>query len=193
MKTKLTFPAIVLLAITIVFAYCTKEGPAGPAGPQGAQGATGSTGAAGAQGPQGPAGTANVIYSNWIDVTYQGSDSTGWSAEIPATQLVDSIIDKGEIKVYWNIGSDSTNDQFVVALPIFDATLANQIITINNYFSPQTILLLSNLNLSSFTRGNFHHFRYRYILIPGGTAAGRAANIDWKNYEQVKKYLRLKD
>jgi hypothetical protein len=35
--------------------------------------------------------------------------------------------------------------------------------------------------------------QYRYILIPGGAEARKAAGIDWNDYKQVKAYLHLKD
>src|SRR4051812_48308804 len=61
-----------LIAVTLLFAYC-KKGDTGPAGPAGANGAAGTPGAAGPTGPQGAkgdTGTANVIYSQWLDVAY---------------------------------------------------------------------------------------------------------------------------
>lgn len=199
MKQKLfTIPSILLLAITILFASCSKEGPAGatgPAGPAGPQGPTGAAGATGLPGAPGAPGTANVIYSDWLNVTFSGSDSTGWGADIPAPKLVDSILNRGEVKIYWNVGSDSTNDQLIVPLPVIDFFLTggNGFVTVNSYFSNQTISLLSNLDLSSFTLRTFHYSQFRYILIPGGKAARLASGIDWNDYKQVKKYLKLND
>jgi len=51
---KKLFPAA--LAVTLLFASCSKEGPAGPEGPQGNTGAAGLQGPAGANGAPGPAG-----------------------------------------------------------------------------------------------------------------------------------------
>lgn len=185
-----------LLAVPLFFASCSKTGPTGPAGPAGTVGPTGAAGAAGIQGAQGAPGTANVIYSAWIDtVTYSGTDSTGWFAGIEAPQLVDSILNQGEIKVYLNYGSDSANDQFITPLPTVDLLLFGRDVYINPYFSPQFITFVATANVSSFTVNSYHHFRYRYILIPGGTAAGRNSkgSINWNNYTEVKQYLGLKD
>ncbi len=51
-------------------------------------------------------GSANVIYSPWIDVTFNAVD-TFFEAAIDAPKIVDSIIEKGEVKVYWNINTSS--------------------------------------------------------------------------------------
>ena len=199
MKLNLNIAFCLLLALPLFFASCSKQGPAGatgPVGPQGTAGSAGAAGTAGATGSQGAPGTANVIYSAWIDtVIYSGSDSTGWFAGIDAPQLVDSILNKGEIKVYLNYGSDSANAELIAPLPTVDLFVFGFSLYINPYFSSQFITLASTSDASSFTLRTFHHFRYRYILIPGGTAAGRNPKgaINWNNYAEVKKYLGLKD
>jgi hypothetical protein len=197
MKQKLfSFNCTLFLAVALLFASCAKEGPAGATGatgPAGPAGPTGPGGAPGTPGAPGAPGTANVYYSAWADVNFEGSDSTGYSAEIAAPKLVDSILNRGEIKVYWNAASDSTNSQFVIPLPVFDLFLFGDLVTMNPYFSNQTITLAANYNLSSYTLRNYHYGQFRYILIPGGRAARIASGIDWNDYAQVKKYLRLKD
>ena len=197
MKLKIfAIPYCLVIAALLIFSSC-KKGDTGPAGPAGPAGAQGPAGAAGLPGAAGPAGTANVIYSEWLDVTFDGSDTTGWAAEIDAPKLVDSILNKGEIKVFWNIGSDSTGSQFITPLPITDFFLSStDIVTVSTFFSPQSILILSNLDLSSFVDNGNNYFQFRYVLIPGGTA-GRTApggkTIDWNNYKEVQAYLGLKD
>jgi hypothetical protein len=197
MKQKiLSIPCILFLGISLIISSCAKKGDTGPAGatgPQGPAGPTGSTGATGAQ------GTANVIYSPWLDVTFSGSDSTGWQAQIAAPKLVDSILNKGEVKVYFNAGSDSANSQIVLSLPLTEPFLFNVPGTINTYITSQLIVLFSDNDVSSFTDNGNHYFQYRYILVPGGTTAlpvsvnGTKKTINWNDYNQVKAYLGLKD
>jgi hypothetical protein len=194
MKLKFSTPFYLLIALALFIVSCAKTGPTGPAGATGPQGPAGPAGPAGAPGAQGNPGTANVIYSDWIDtVTFRGTDSTGWVAGISAPQLVDSILNRGEIKVYLNYGSDSADNQFITPLPVTDIFVLGAYI--NPYFSPQYITLAATTDASSFTLRTYHYFRYRYILIPGGTAAGRkpTGGINWNNYAEVKKYLGLKD
>ena len=191
-QSSFSVPSVLLLAIAFLVASCSKTGSTGPAGPAGPQGATGATGATGV------AGSANVIYSPWLNVTFTGTDSTGWSASIAAPKLVDSILNKGEIKVYFNAGSDSTSGQVVLALPIYEPFLIGAII--NPYYTSQMITLIASGNVSSFTIRTYHYFQYRYVLIPGGITAlpvaangTKATSINWNDYNQVKKYLNLKN
>jgi hypothetical protein len=204
MKFNFSAPFYLLLAVPLFFASCSKEGPAGAQGPAGPAGPTGAAGAAGAQGAQGDPGTANVIYSTWLDVTFQPDtatnastgmlDTLGYSAEIPAPQLVDSILNQGDVKVYWNAGSSTdTSYSLVLALP-FNDLLRSGILT-NVYFSRNIISLYANADLTTYTQSGNNYSQFRYILIPGGTPAGRNATgtINWNNYAEVKKYLGLKD
>jgi hypothetical protein len=208
MKQKIfSIPFTLLIAIASIITSCSKEGPAGatgPAGPTGAQGPAGPAGAPGAPGAPGTVGTANVIYSEWADVVYEpaNADSSLWVAEIAAPRLVDSILNRGEIKVYLNAGSDSTGDQFVVTLPIYDPIIIGALIT--PYYSPATITLVATGDVGSFAQNGNKYFQYRYILIPGGTAAGRGTNngtgigngiksVNWNDYKQAKAFLGLKD
>ena len=193
MKRKFfTISCSVVLAAALVFTGCAKQGPVGPAGATGATGAAGPTGATGTTGATGATGTANVMYSSWLNVTFQGTDTTGYLGVINAPQLVDSIINKGEIKVYFNIGSDSADNQLVLPLPIVDIALTGY--TINPYFQPLKINIISQGDFSSYVLRTYHHFQYRYVIIPGGKAIGRYANgIDWNDYQAVKKYLKLPD
>src|SRR5687768_7164583 len=80
------------------------------------------------KGDQGPTGTANVIYSDWIDVTFDSSTQStyiAWQASITASKLTTDIVSKGQMQVYVNIGP--TDQPNVVAAsdvgvaPIFTA------------------------------------------------------------------------
>ena len=189
-KSSLTFLASLVL-ITFIFTQCQKGdvGPAGPAGPTGPAGATGSTG------PKGDTGTANVIYSAWLDVTYSpetdtNGDTLDFVAHITANKLTQAILDRGEMKVYMNWGTQATPD--VAPLPILDPFFTGVII--NPEFLLQKIDLYSNFNASTFTDAGLKYLQYRYILIPG-SVAGRLSKpaVDWNNYNEVKAYLGLTD
>ena len=195
-KSSLTLLASLVL-ITFIFTQCQKGdvGPAGPAGPTGPAGATGSTG------PKGDTGTANVIYSPWLDVTYGAGDTVHnndgtidtvlWVASITANKLTQAILDKGEIKVYFNWGTQANPD--ISPLPLLDPFFTGGLI-INPEFLLQRIDLYSNGNARTYTDAGQKHFQYRYILIPG-SVAGRLAKpaVDWNNYNAVKAYLGLTD
>ncbi len=175
----------------MLLASCKK----GDTGPAGAQGPAGPPGTPGTPGTIGPIGTANVIYTDWFDLAYNAEvDPVKFIANIPAPKLVDSIISKGEIKVYLNSGSPTLPD--VVPLPYYDPFYFTPAAVINPTFLPGKIILTSNRNMGTFNQDGEKRFQYRYILIPGATA-GRAAQggktIDWNNYKEVQAYLGLKD
>ena len=187
-KLTLQITAIAFVAVSALLTSCSKEGPTGPAG---AQGTAGPSGAQGPTGPKGDAGTANVIYSEWKDVSF---DENGLGI-LQAPGLSNEILNSGAVKVYWNLFTK--DDPFIVSLPcsvipsiLFDVDDKAPDIVINPYLSKDTIALISNYNVSS-EQGIS---QFRYILIPGGTPAARkASGINWNNYAEVKKYLNLKD
>jgi len=175
------FTCCFVAAFLLIAAACSKTGPTGATGPAGPAGPTGATGATGAAGP---AGTANVIYSDWttlnfaVDTQHVGAviDTVGSHYSWTVAKLTADILNKGEIKVYINLGTTAAPD--VVPIPYFDGQ-----IILNDEFSLNTIFMYSNVYVSGIP--------FRYILIPGGTGARSA--IDWNNYAEVKKYLNLKD
>ena len=189
MKQKIfTMPCYLIIVVSMLVASCKKgdTGPAGPAGP------------AGAPGPTGTAGTANVIYSGWFNLDYnaetENGDTVRFVANIQAPKLVDSILSKGEIKVYFNFRTPSNPD--VIPLPYFDPLYNDPPVVINPDYFPGLIVLTSNYNMGTFDENGEKRFQYRYILIPGGTAARNAPGgkaIDWNNYKEVQAYLGLRD
>ena len=159
MKPKLlNISSTLILAIMLVFTSCSKDGPAGPAGaagPAGPQGPAGAAGAPGTPGTPGAPGAANVIYSAWLNVTFSpNSDNSLWVGTVSAPRLVDSILNRGEIKVYLNAGSDSVGGQFVVPLPIYDPFLVGAIV--NPYFQRQTITVAASDDVGSFKIRNYN-------------------------------------
>jgi len=190
---------ILFLAVTLLFTHCKKgdTGPAGAAGPQGPQGEQGQTGATGAQGPKGDTGTANVIYSNWLDVTYTADtnlngttiDTLGYYANITASKLDSSILTKGEIKVYLNLNTSS--DPVVVPLPYFDV---QTLISINPTFVVNDIFLYSDVDASTYTQDGSKYLQYRYILVPGSVPGDLIVKPpNWNNYKEVQAYFGIKD
>lgn len=152
-----------------------KKGDAGPAGPEGPKG------------DSGVAGNAGIIYSGWLDATFDiNASGTGYEVEIPAAKITDDILNKGEVKVYtqyYDNGNLTT-----LALPFFNGSYI-----LNVELFKGGIRLYSNADFSSGTdEDGKPSGQYRYVIIPGGQSA-RKAQIDWNNYEQVKTYLGLKD
>jgi hypothetical protein len=174
------FLSLVLLATSCQKGDTGPEGPQGPAGP------------AGPQGPKGDTGVANVIYSAWLDVTYQPItdtvagvvDTVSWFTLIPAPKLSLDILNKGDVKVYINV--DIPGDPAIFPLPYFDGE-----VIINPLYYLNTIQLVSNFPANTTGTGANKRRQYRYVLIPGGAAA--RSNINWSDYKDVQAKLGLQD
>lgn len=177
-KKTWVFPLIIVMAVGL-FTACQKEGSVGAAGPAGPAGPTG---------PAGPVGSANVIYSDWLDVVFSPNiDSSNWNAQIPAPKLDNEMLTQGEIRVYINFNSAA--DPVVFPLPYFDGQ-----VIINPVFYTDTIGLISTANASTQAdSAGVKYLQYRYVLIPGGALATKPDNINLDNYADVKKYLKLKN
>lgn len=205
------FRLLSLLALSIAFiaVSCTKEGPEGPAGATGAQGPTGATGPTGPTGPQGPTGpagptgptgpqgpigTANVIYSPWTDfvagtwgaaVNEFGKTVRNYGAAAPGVTA--SIITSGVVLVYWRDAGLPNPQQ----MPSISYNITQPV---NQYLG--FALLTGQIQIKFFNIDNTNDpgtfsgagNSYRYIIIPGGVAGGRTANVGGTNYtaEQLK-------
>lgn len=178
-----------LLAFSISFTSCTKEGPQGPQGDQGPQGQKGDKGD---PGQKGDPGNSNVIYSAWMDVAYNNNGV----ATITAPKLTADILNKGIIKVYLNLDTDE--DPFIVALPctipasfLFQDPAGMADAYVDVFFSTGQIFLTSNYDLTSPGDGSF---RVRYVLEPGTTNARKISpGLDWEDYKAVKQHFNLPD
>lgn len=175
-----------VLAIALTVTAC-KKGDTGPQGEKGDKGDPGATGNNGPKGDKGDPGTANVFYSPWLDLTFTHDVTDDYYYHlINEAKITDEVLSSGEIKVYLNFGSPE--EKLVIPLPYFG--FAN----IQTFYGESTIEIDANADVSSFTdTQNKKRFQYRYIIIPGGTALRSSTNINWNNYEEVKKHLGLKD
>ncbi len=196
MKKNLLSIACCILIATMLFTSCSKEGPAGATGATGAAGPAGPTGPAGVPGAPGAPGTANVIYSEWLDVafgidtiiTINGVKDTTYIGGFNVPKLSNDILTKGEIKVYWNINTAAA--PVIIPLPFVSARNGSYI---QPLFGLQAIELdaSDNFGTYTFTGSTTKYSQFRYILIPG-SVTGRSM-VDLNNYEAVKEYYHIPD
>lgn len=151
----------------------------------------------GDDGAKGDTGTANVMYSPWLDVTFEpdtdaNGDTVIWYGTIDAPKITKAILDSGSVKVYFNVNTAA--EPAVFPLPISDFYSFAFITQLGVYFQVGKIEMYCDLDASSFTTttGNQKAWQYRYIIIPGGVPTGRSA-INWNNYEAVKTYYNIPD
>ena len=174
-----------LLAAAVLIGACKKGDP----GPAGEKGDKGDTGAQGATGGKGDAGTANVLYSDWLDLGFSQDQTSGvFFAQITEAKVTEDLLSKGEIKVFINLGTAA--QKVVVPLPFVSGD-----VQITPAYAVGVIELDANVNASTATdQTTGSKFRqYRYVLIPGGAHVRMNKQINWNNYEEVKNYLGLKD
>jgi hypothetical protein len=195
---------LMLSAIAMLFASsCGKNGAVGPQGAQGPIGVTGPTGPTGSTGATGATGSANVIYSAWTTpATYKKDTVFGawhFDANIAATKITQTILDKGTVIVYGKLDGYVTSiwpTAQVAALPIVityvdgstdDIDTWSALVTLGNI----KIDLVSSLNAYG-SISNAHQFRY--VIIPGAAlTAAINQHINLKDYNQVKQAFNLKD
>ncbi len=160
-----------LVAILFVFAWSCKQGDVGPKGDTGATGAAGAAGATGPAGATGATGTANVIYSDWANVTFTGS-GTSWSGKITAPKITQDILDKGVVLTYFKFGTQVYSGEYQ-----------------NGTAGIYVFTTLGTINLQSTFAANYP---WRYVIIPGGVGA-RLQNLKSMSYEEVKAMYNLPD
>ena len=157
-------------------------GPSGSAGTNGAKGITGDKGIADAKG---------MISSDWIAV--KGTDwraataANSYFVAYTAPSLTVDIVNKGMIYVFIKTEGIEGTD----ALPLVNASTGRRfyaLIGLSN--NAPSIQSYQNVTPPSSTLSTTTNVSFRYVAVPAGA---RMSNIDWTNYEEVKKALNWKD
>lgn len=142
-------------------------------------------------GPKGDTGIANMTYSAWLDVPqFQAVTNTAgdtiyyFKQSISAPGITDSILHKGDVRVYVNVGTAAAPT--VLLLPYGYSILV--------LLSKGQINFQADDDYSTYTVGGQKYWQYRYIISKGTIPGGRSANsLDWSNYNEVKKALNIPD
>lgn len=183
---------LVLLAFSLALMSC--EGPAGPEGPQGAQGPEGTQGP---EGPEGPEGTANVIYSSWTEF-----DSSNWGSLISlygadykeyvvqAPEITDEVKSQGIVMVYLSFVCCDEVEPLPV---VYDNSKRLRY----EYDASEIQFEYSNYPDAAGDPGTIGSGNeYRYVIIPGGTAAKQKLSkekLTKMSYQEVKQLFNIKD
>lgn len=161
------------------------EGPAGPEGPQGQQGPQGEQGL---QGPMGEEGTANVIYSDWLDIDWDQDGTNSKAMFITEPLITDELIENGTILMF--IRSQLGN--VVFPLPYINSG-DYLYFAVGNEPGVLVGILFAADSMDGSSVGSYSENQIRYILIPGGVQNKVAKTIDFKNYNQVAKIFNIRD
>ena len=180
-----------LIAALFVTACEGPEGPAGPAGPAGSAGAgtTGATGPAGPAGTVGATGTAGPVgatgSANVIQVSFATDFAPTASKDFtfPAAITTD-MLEKSVVMVYLKTSNNATNWYQIPGL-IMSSDDFRYIL----FPASRQIRILRQTGTGVTTITNT-----RVLIIPAAILlTGRAASIDWSDYQLVKETFHLPD
>ena len=141
-------------------------------------------------------GTANVLYSSWIDVSWDGGGAYGRYMRISESRVTEEFLNKGAIQMYMKqVGSSGYS---ISPLSIIDADhelfFSAALSTDPQQPFNGIILQLDHISGLSIEQSAIDYFadqQVRYVLIPGGASLNKTSKdipIDLDDYEQVKKY-----
>lgn len=175
---------IYFIAITFFFAFASIACE-GPAGPDGAQGPQGEQGPEGPQGPQGETGTANVIYSEWMDIEWNLIDTESVkSLRIEEENLTEEFRGSGVVVAYAMNTSES-----IFQLPMISSMAEWRFY---HWFRGEFITFeLESFDFSPVPE-EIGNWQIRYILIPGGVPAKMSKDF-FEDYNAVKEYFGIPD
>lgn len=171
MKKLNQIAGIIAVALTVTISSCkkTETGPVGP---------------------KGDAGTANVIYSDWVNTnpwqtstTSTGDGKSTFYFDIPNSQLSQDQLDKASVMVYAKFINDPDGTDAVKGLPSIYYNLGGA----TTQYRFQYALSLTGIRVicdvlpaGSPSANN----KVRYVIIPGGVAAGAVVKTD-NSYEAI--------
>ena len=178
----------ILLILTLFsFFFACQKGEQGDIGPAGAKGIAGVTGDKGEVGINNSKG---MLVSPWVEVKaaeWQAFGSNAFRVAFTLPALTTDIANKGNVYFYMQPAGAS----FVYPMPYSEgngAKFFGNLVNVNNtqglYLYYGFIPALGSFKLTT-------DYKFRLVIIPA--AARITTQIDWGNYESVKKYLDLKD
>ncbi|MFD2908749.1 hypothetical protein ACFSX9_08360 [Flavobacterium ardleyense] len=190
MKTKAKFLVYGMMALALLITSCSSDGETGPAGSNGTNGTDGAD------------GVANVYFSDKFFPDWNEVDEVR-SKRMKITNPNFSKVSQGGVAVfvYW-----STNNGTTYVLPYTQYNNDGTVRSTKSYLlrgGDQLFLDIKKFGadfLPNETEGKIGtaiHNQIRYIIVPSGTLMGRSqgseSNLDYSNFEEVKKYYNISE
>lgn len=190
MNTK--YYLILTTILVVCFAISACEGSEGPTGPQGPQGIQGPEGTQGIQGPQGEEGTANVIYSDWLDLDWNLVDEPDFKVMIIEDENTSGDFrDSGALIMYYKI-VDSEGTTGIFLMPVIDTqTRFDYFLVVNEEAGIDGMAVRYYRDSGSDPLPELDG-QIRYILLPGGIPAKMQSNF-FNDYAAVREYFGILD
>lgn len=176
--------------LSLLILACSKgeQGDVGPVGATGAKGLTGDKGEIGISNSKG------MLISSWFEAkptdwlpTSNTASNNKYYLIRNISALTKDVVSKGGAYMYVQL----SNSTAVYPLPysVFTPTAFHLSCVINNLgTTPGFQFNIDTVRLNGKVTDNY---KFRVVIIP--TAARMSADVDWSNYEEVKKYLNLND
>ena len=185
MKSKKIILKLLLFAIFFSVAAC--KAPVGDIGPQGAAGAIGDKGDKGAIGDK---GSFSGFVSAWTEIKPAQWKLSGTKAIFTQTDanLTQAILDQGLILAYYR---PLPEDESSAVISLADETNTYLFTHKTNVGSLDYELTFKSSRVINPDLEDWN-IKVRYIIVPPAKA-GRLAQVNWKDYNEVKKILNLND
>lgn len=182
--TKLLFNSLLFASLLSIFSC---KAPVGDLGPQGAAGAVGDKGD---KGPTGDKGAFSGIASAWSEIKPAQWKLTGTKAVFTQTDanLTQAMLDQALILAYYR---PLPEDESSAVISLADETNTYLFTFKANVGSLDYELNFKRTDLVNPNLEDWN-IKTRYIIVPPAKA-GRLANVNWKDYNEVKRILNLKD
>lgn len=177
---------IIVFALLGSLSALSCEGPTGSDGPAGPQGEPGP------QGPKGDEGTANVIFSDWMDIVWNTADSpTNRAMYIEEPRVLGDFMDNGTLIIYLKQSNPSLG-VVVLSLPYLQGTSYFYSVIADLPADDIAGILVIVRSTDGSTVTDAEGVQLRYVLVPGGIPAKMPPDF-WKDYEAVSSYYGIPD
>lgn len=187
MKPKIFNYLFLTIAIGFATIACTPE--------------DGRDGIDGEQGPRGEDGTVNVMYSDWMPISWNTqNDPTFKVMSIEEPLITQEFIDSGGMVFMYLrlITPGPVVGVFPLPIILGNDYLWFYYLTTANFSGFQ--MIADSIDNITPVNNNYvgQEYSIRYVVIPGGISLGRNAQPDWEkvdknNYEEVAAFLGIQD
>lgn len=177
MKTIKKLSMLLLLSSTLINFSCTKEGPAGPQGSPGPTGPRGSDGNANVKSV-----TINVASGNWI------LSGNTYYFDSYISEITTDIINSGSVQIFM----ESTSSTGVwLTMPWIEYINSSIFSTYNfNHSWGKVRIFKVDSDITPPSNPGVRKFK---VIVISSSARILNPNVDYTNYNEVKKTFNLKD
>jgi hypothetical protein len=191
MKATIKTLLVMCTLIVVIITSCKKEaGPTGPKGDPGTNGSQGTSGINGTNGTNGTNGVANIsswtlttVPSNWVHQGTAGSPGDSYMATFSVPALTTTVINSGAVLLYFVAGTTIT--QMPVTFAIYQNVASSYY-----YDAAPGMIRVYTADNDFYTVQPTFNLDFKLVIIP---PAMRKPNVNYKNFDEVKKAHNLQD